>query len=511
MKGRQRKGKNRPNLNSDCLNVIFNHFRNDKKSLLSCILVCRLWSLSALPLYWENPFEDLDDRLVIATYISCLELEDLSILTYSKCDPKRIQKRAGYNYAQHLKNLSMETLYTAVNKWLQYEEQRPNCRQLRSSAPSRPIVLHITRALYRLLLNEKGNVQSLSLDCADIKFGKSCQTLSLKTLKDLSIHYTHDWPIFKDLVKSAVNIQSLEIIAYSLFPPPKQDDEKNLAELITNQNQLKKFKLFGYGTTPTNTISAITNAAKTLTSVEIIYCHFNGNGPNESPSLLGLAACNRLEELVIRYCTFANDVQLVPLATASFPALRKLHFVESTYHWDETMVGLIRNNASLLEEVFFKPSNGSLSIQQGKPYSTDIVQVVSEICPWVETLGVPIGLNEMSYLRDILNHPRCNLRSLSLFPICSYTGTQIMDTWPSFGPLMPTSLRHLNVCMKMNDEPMQLFLETTRAPLETLWFDGWLHATGNVCLIVYKFLKKRDPEISVRLKQGAREFLKYVV
>ncbi|CAG8469423.1 2452_t:CDS:1 [Ambispora leptoticha] len=504
-----------PLLNENVLYEIFRYLETDYKSLLSCILVCRFWCQSALSFYWAEPFHHLDHKLIVSSYIRCLDFDERTALVRNEVVGAR------YNYAKYLKSLSMGTLYGAVEKWVEHTEMVPRGRrkqhpQQRSNSQR---ILDICHSLCRLFMSNDGNILNLTLDWGDIDFWQKYpsetyfdnESTSLVNLSRLSIHYIYDWPIFKHLAKSAVNIETLEILGYSLFPAPKQSYENDLGLLISKQKRLRIFKLFGYGTTPSNTISAIASQANSLHSVEIIYVHFSGTSTVRGPSLEGLAACRNLREIVIKYCTFANDGQLKPLASAIFPYLRKLHFVESTYGWDETMVALIRNNFQNLEEVFFKPSLNGLSIPQGKPYSTEIVQVVEKLCPALKTLGIPVGWDELCYLRNILRNPKCQLRSLSLFPTSPYTGTQIMEEWPAFGPLMPITLRHLNVCIKMNDEYMKSFLESIRAPLETLWFDAWLYVTGYICLIVYDFIKKRDRVNDLGLKQSAREFLRYVV
>ncbi|CAG8472222.1 9206_t:CDS:1 [Ambispora gerdemannii] len=515
-----------PKLNENVLYEIFKHLETDYKSLLSCVLVCRFWCQSALPLYWADPFQHLNHKLIVSSYIRCLDSGERTVLFNNEVGSAR------YNYANYLKSLRMGTLYTAVEKWVEYDEVRRSRRQCRKQQQlqkkrrqnftfenSHPRILNICHSLCRLFLSNNANILDLSLDWGDIDFWQNYpselyfqnESTSLVNLNGLSIHYIYDWPIFKHLAKSAVNIENLEILGYSLFPAPKQSDENDLGLLISNQRRLKTFKLFGYGTTPSNTISAIASQKNSLSSVEIIYVHFSGTSTVQGPSLEGLAACRNLREIIIKYCTFANDGQLKPLASARFPYLQKLHFVESTYGWDETMVALIRNNYQNLDEVFFKPSTDGLSILKGKPYSTEIVEVVEQLCPALKTLGIPIGWNELRHLKNILNNPKCQLRNLSLFPTSPYTGVQIMEEWPAFGPLMPTTLRHLNVCIKMNDEYMKKFLESIRAPLETLWFDAWLYVTGSICLIVYDFIKRRDRVTDLGLKQSVREFLKYVV
>ena len=43
-------------LNKDILFLIFEEFRYDSKSLLSCLMVNKLWSETIIPILWRNPW-----------------------------------------------------------------------------------------------------------------------------------------------------------------------------------------------------------------------------------------------------------------------------------------------------------------------------------------------------------------------------------------------------------------------------------------------------------------------
>ncbi|RGB40341.1 hypothetical protein C1646_687940, partial [Rhizophagus diaphanus] len=48
--------KSKPSLIPDVLDEIFRHLSDDRTTLLSCILVCRLWCRLVMPILWSDPF-----------------------------------------------------------------------------------------------------------------------------------------------------------------------------------------------------------------------------------------------------------------------------------------------------------------------------------------------------------------------------------------------------------------------------------------------------------------------
>ncbi|RIB07197.1 hypothetical protein C2G38_2215183 [Gigaspora rosea] len=319
----------------------------------------------------------------------------------------------------------------------------------------------------------------------------------LAKLRQFSIHYITDWSIFGYLAKYSRNIENLEVLGYSFDTPPHPEDEQNLASLITIQKNLLHFKLFGYATYPVLTLVSLGAQAKSLRSVEISYIHFTST-TLQGPTFEGLAACRNLEELTVLNCLNATEEILSPLVCATFPSLRKIHIVESTYGWDNVVVSLIHNNSANLEEVYYKPVDN----QQHHIMSPTIIEAVAQCCPRIIRLGVPIGTLQISHLTDILTSPYCQLRSLSIFRMDRVSWDN-EELWSGLGSLMPTTLRHLNIWIYLGDTPMQLFLQNTQAPLETLYVRWWTHYLGYDYQLVGAYLKDK--------KVGISEFLRHVI
>ncbi|CAG8469468.1 6003_t:CDS:2 [Paraglomus occultum] len=512
---------NRPktrSLPTDCLFEIFRTFQCDYPTLFNCLLVCRSWAHAAVAFYWRMPLEHLKETLVIDNFLKCLNDEELC--RFRKDVEWVDERQPAFKYTEHLRALSLGELFNAVQKWVDRIQQDPTLAQELSLRAWRIIVSHV------MLIS---GIQSLSFDWGDKEIWREYPDLlrslpsersPFSSLQKLSLHYITDFTIFAHLSQSATNIEELEIIDYAFSPPPNYIEEQYLSSFIKSQTNLKRFKLFGHGCTPRKAITCLPSQYRTLTSLELIYIDFNGSDDMLGPIRWdGIAKCVNLQQLIIRYCSSATmDEHLYPLAHARFPLLRKIYIEESTYNWDELVISLIETNPTNLREVFFKPiensrQDGNADNNNSSSYvdvhSTKIIETVARYCPDIVLLGAPIARSQIQHLAAIFKQSTCQLRSLSLFKSTQRTGVQIKDSWPELGFLMPSSMQHLNVCIEMPDEVMQQFLQSTRAKLETLWFDSWIVCYGYQCLIVHDYLRQQHKDLG--LKQSVRQFLRYVV
>ncbi|CAG8495338.1 8356_t:CDS:2 [Dentiscutata erythropus] len=491
-------------LPADCLIEIFSHLEDNPKSLQSCVLVNRLWSRSSVPILWAHPFRDSTPSSIIDVYMSYLtDLERIHLVDNGISVSNRRRNQL-FDYVSFLRHVSMGSLYTIVLKWTDRTQTTLSSNSKRRSHNTEPSLV-MYQALCRLFFSRRSSIRSLSLDWGVMEIWKAYPLLLysagidtyLAKLRQFSIHYITDWSIFGYLAKYSRNIEHLEVLGYSFNIPPHPEDEQNLASLITIQKNLLHFKLFGYATYPVLTLVSLGAQAKSLRSVEISYIHFTST-TLQGPTFEGLAACRNLEELTILNCLNATEEILSPLVCATFPSLRKIHIVESTYGWDNVVVSLIHNNSANLEEVYYKPVDN----QQHHIMSPTIIESVAQCCPRIKRLGVPIGTLQISHLTDILTSPYCQLRSLSIFRMDRVSWDR-QELWSGLGSLMPTTLRHLNIWIYLGDTPMQLFLQNTQAPLETLYVRWWTHYLGYDYQLVGAYLKDK--------KVGISEFLRHVI
>ncbi|CAG8472265.1 9208_t:CDS:1 [Ambispora gerdemannii] len=371
------------------------YLRIDYNALLACILTCRAWAECALTFYWRDPFVHMDPRLLVSSYIRCLD--------EYKC--------ARYNYTCFCENLSMQKLRDSIKEYLKYKDTQEGDSEV-SAKDSNQKLDELCFSILRNILKDQANNMKISLDWCqltswkqffDVYFDKGSKCI-YQNIKKLSLNYIYDTQLFHTLATTSLNIKALEI--HTAIDNLTSD---NLRSLISNQNELRELKLIGYLHIP---FVALAEQADFLFSIELVYIDFS-----YAPSCLlkGLASCHQLRKISIKYCTSANDGLLEPLASSRFLNLRTIYVEESMEGWNKLMLSLIRNKPSNLEEIYYKPSSDDLSIMNGQK-TTDMIKVVGKSCPFIKNLSVPaISQDDFESLKLFLEDSHRNLQSIDIF------------------------------------------------------------------------------------------------
>src|ERR1044071_2784028 len=111
----------------EILQPIFKYLFKDKnvakhlkhKGLYKCLFVNKFWCANVVSILWQNPIDqDIHPKLLIPTYISCLNeeskmtLRENGINLETTKEPFRI-----FNYASYLKCLEFHSLYYQILLW----------------------------------------------------------------------------------------------------------------------------------------------------------------------------------------------------------------------------------------------------------------------------------------------------------------------------------------------------------------------------------------------------------
>ncbi|CAG8579897.1 5604_t:CDS:2 [Ambispora gerdemannii] len=405
----------------NCVYQILAYIDHDTRTLASLMLVSRMWAEAVVSIIWANPFVYFSKPGIIGTYISCLASKERKKLWrkgFLVATKKR--KRPTFNYAVYLKELSLGTLFESVEIWISRRHKGW------ASIKDAPI---LWEAIYKLLLSQRSNLQSLSLDWGKKSIWQqyprlletSHKNAYLKSLKKISLHYIPDWQMLLNLHKCAPQIETLEVLDYALSPPPKRNEERIFAELMLELKALKNFKLFGYGTFPQIMLSSLSAQMHSLRSVEIVYVNFDainaeeddneseGGSGGSSSVFTGLANCKQIEEIVVRNCHYAKEEHLAPLAQAEFPILRKIYIDECDSPWDKIMVAMIVNNVSSLETLHYCLRRPFWWQRPYRPPS-DLAGI---LLGWLRKF--PISSEKLHDTALALYNPDSRLKELSLF------------------------------------------------------------------------------------------------
>ena len=106
---------------TDCLNDIFEYLEDDGATLLSCLLVNRLWCEIAVRILWRNGRKY--NATTFITLIACLPNESKKILRNNEINiPTSTSKPPMFNYAAFCKSLSAYSLSDDIKRLLENQQ-----------------------------------------------------------------------------------------------------------------------------------------------------------------------------------------------------------------------------------------------------------------------------------------------------------------------------------------------------------------------------------------------------
>ncbi|CAG8813256.1 27768_t:CDS:2, partial [Dentiscutata erythropus] len=219
----------------DILHEIFYYLQNDLHSLHSCLRVSKQWCQAIIPIFWSKPFRENKSSVnVVNTFLKCLNKQEKNNLTYNlgnlddgdgdgnNLDIDILDDRSTvlFQYANFLREISMQRLYLGVNTWV-------NKKKIDKTWDTLVINKYnnlICRALCRLFLTNSKSLRSLSLDFYNSSKFKSYPYFPyhkmakqfLTNLCELTIHYhLSRRDLFMDFQEYCKNLKRLELIDYT--------------------------------------------------------------------------------------------------------------------------------------------------------------------------------------------------------------------------------------------------------------------------------------------------------
>src|SRR5581483_2402063 len=219
---------------TDCLNDIFEYLEDDGATLLSCLLVNRLWCEIAVRILWRNGRKY--NATTFITLIACLPNESKKILRNNEINiPTSTSKPPMFNYAAFCKSLSTYVLSYNIKHLLKDQLSILN-QDLNNKT-------HIVeQEIIKLFMNQITSLKSLILrndSCINTLTiyprAKEC----LKNLSELDCNSNHSEFIYQ-LSQICHNILSLSITF--------NDDiiSNGLMDLISVQKNLKSLQIDTY-------------------------------------------------------------------------------------------------------------------------------------------------------------------------------------------------------------------------------------------------------------------------
>jgi hypothetical protein len=380
-------------LPAESLQEIFKSFKDDKKTLHSCLLVNKFWASCVVSFLWSRPFELLTrpSGKLIETYTKFFDKDSLKIL--SSCGVTIIPTRKPmlFDYPLFIKSLQYDCIYDFSSVWFQ-EGYNKGIQKCYAGFEKTNLLRIFVKELFKLMFSRNSSIEDLSfnvirfLDAPDIAGSRLVSRFrpyrdasyvkraleylslfeediieilsfedsrfSLKKLQILECGANRNDIIildtFRNLTKS---INTLKFnFASELRNQNVHDDAKiinSITSLIKEQRCLRKVSI-RHGTQHVlGLIEALEYHVNNLTELSFDKIDFNII-PTAEKIFLTISLCENLKKLVITNCQGISNEIILPLGNATFNNLETLIFTKTHNPIDDIfrafLIGVPRQN-----------------------------------------------------------------------------------------------------------------------------------------------------------------------
>ncbi|CAG8552689.1 44903_t:CDS:2 [Gigaspora margarita] len=178
-------------LSDDLIHDILQYLREDRDALYYSLCVNRFWSSQVVPLLWCQPFVNcpLSKRhLLIRTYISCFNTDELKNLNPYKINNLFEIQPTLFDYARYLESISDCHLNSSVLDWIH--------KQINQKFSDFPVGA-ITASLWHLFLRKCVKIHSILI--SPHYFNSLIPTLKSTLLTSTALHSLRNLEIVIDL------------------------------------------------------------------------------------------------------------------------------------------------------------------------------------------------------------------------------------------------------------------------------------------------------------------------
>jgi hypothetical protein len=486
----------------EIINEIIKYFRNDYKTLHSCILVNRLWCRLAIPLLWEDPFSIKlpKNYRFIEIYIQNLNEQDKRKLNEYGINNKLIPLNTLFNYPNFIKCLNTWKIIFSIEQWILNVINTNNFEQK----------FNTSRLIYKILFkifieNEvKLNtfeiivVRDIDHDCFNDVFNLILQNqdfiFNIKNLKLQRIaNVTKIYPFLKFLYTNCNSITSL----YFQFPRFNNNNilaEKYLLKIINSQNNLLKISfernyLFKGKFLLSLKDSNCSNTLNTIIFYRIDFKKFIIS--NEEFEKL-----NVLVSIHILYCYSLNSDFIQQIINLTKPFKLKSLFMDIMLQIDSLKL-LLQKSGNYLENLGFGSSISNELSQQ--------FDLIMKYCNNIKFFELPGSDNlNINLSFDLIKNINQNLNYLSIdfhYYLDYYyhnNSNDVMD--PSsivllnLGQILPFKLEYLNLSLKFDIKNLEIFLQNSQNTFikKLLIRNKMQDGSDNILPFIKKFIMKKE-------------------
>ncbi|GBB99214.1 hypothetical protein RclHR1_03450009 [Rhizophagus clarus] len=407
-------------LNVDCLILIFNTLRADKKSLYSCLLVNREWCHLVVPILWEN----------YSYFFNCIESrEKLFNIILSQLPPPSKQllfdndimlpqtilsNHLTFNYISFCKFLDTNIVENIVN--MAFKNNYINFKKIHL----------LEQEIYKLFIGQCKRIKELVWETYQPLSSFPGTSISFSQLYSLSINmdFINSDNLY-EMAQICKDLNKLHINKYSHNIPgliSLIDAQRNLKMLIFDSDPyIKKVTCEELG-------NAIARKSSTLNNLSL----FNSVGVIPHSFLSSLVNLKNLYIVDEQYdFNKYQDIKEFQhyLEILEFPDLQSLYF---------NVLSFFKELALLIEKTKGNLTCISVCTPNESAKNTGmLIKSIANNCPKIKFLTTHLGSNDLFYLKSLLLNCRnltyLNLRSLN--ENNNNIGDELLDILTKFSPM----------------------------------------------------------------------------
>ncbi|CAG8433442.1 1781_t:CDS:1 [Diversispora eburnea] len=515
-----------PELPLDCILEILNFLKDDKNSLVSCILSNRTWCQLTIPILWYKPFEHLlyreEGAKLIQTYVSLLADSEKQQLTNSGIKIP-ITARPLFNYAQYLREFDIDHFQMAVQDWHW---------MLIKDNPSAVILTPFrTRLVGNLIFSHCNGIHYLKINTANSKLidvtSWADAQLALNTLQKIEVHFdTGLEELCEETISSSFNfLSSTTKTIKQILIGISIDTTVNevlptaglaLSKMIEAQNHIESFEtnefwgsqpaLMIYQSLQSQTYSLTFLRIKHMTSIDLLF-----------PVLI---ACINLETLSLDIVEDPKNINFKNFKIPSTPLKLKNIHCWGNYETYGTLEVI---------EILLKMTNYNLKTLKVKIVTQSFINTIIKYCPNIINLSLVVTNNELPNLVVLLS----SLNYLTHFSLGNFIYHDAATFIPNtrflvnqfnreIAKSLPSTLEYLAIDFCITLEDWKIFLRDSKSKLRELVLyqseliqDSYLEVIVNYAQVFgwLKVLKYQQPHpwysqgFSVKALKNAKNFI----
>jgi hypothetical protein len=461
----------------ELINEVIQYFRNDYKTLQSCILVNRLWCRLAIPLLWEDPFSINfpKNHQFIEIYLDNLNEDDKTKLNeyIIKNDP--LPSNTLFNYPGFIQHLDTSKISYSIDKWVEtvgtltthsrYLIKDPNILTFEMSNFKKLIY----KSLFQIFIENEVNLHSFEVSMflhKEIEYFDEIFELMLQNsnficnIKNFKIDFnktSENMTKFSKFIHSNCNSVTSLYFQFRLYYDDDPMTEKyiSLPEIIESQKNLKKI-LLGYSFPLHQSLLSLLknpNCSNTLNTIIFYYVDFK----NIMVLTEVFNQLNVLESIHIIYCHSLDSEFIQQINNIKKPFKLKSLFLNEILQTEELLIQKSRN---YLE---------NFGIINDEPQQ--LLQLVIKYCKKIKYLGrIRLGSQSIHLVFDLIQSVTQNLNYLTIDSFCfnhleddhrtvEYSSIILQN----LGQILPFKLKYLHLILStINVSDLELFLKNSQ-------------------------------------------------